>query len=57
MQTITVNKQTLQYLLDSVSDQESYDYAECESMGWSEVELERHTYNLILELQSVINAN
>lgn len=56
METVTVNKETLQKLLDYVSESEARDYEECAAMEWSEAELKNHAYALILELQSVINA-
>lgn len=56
METVTVNKQTLQKLLDYISESESRDYEECAAMEWSEAELENHAYALILEIQSSINS-
>ena len=57
METVTVNKETLQKLLDYVSESEARDFEECAAMEWSEAELENHAYSLILELQNIINAN
>jgi hypothetical protein len=57
METVTVNKETLQKLLDYVSESEALDYDECVAMEWSELELEKHAYSLIMELQNIINAD
>lgn len=57
MQTATVNKETLQKLLDYVSESEARDYEECAAMEWSESELGNHVYTLVQKLQACIDAN
>jgi hypothetical protein len=56
METVIVNKETLQKLLDYMSEDEARDYEECLGMEWSEDELKNHSYALIQELQDSINA-
>lgn len=55
MQTVLVNKETLQKLLDYIGPSESDDYEECASSDWSEEQLSNHAYALIIELQETIN--
>jgi hypothetical protein len=55
MTTATVNRDTLQKLLDYVSEEEARDFEECQSMGWTTEELEHHAHKLIQELQDCIN--
>lgn len=55
METVTVNKETLQKLLDYIGPDESRDYQECAEMEWTDEQLENHAYALILELQELIN--
>jgi hypothetical protein len=56
MTTISVNKETLQKLLDYIEPNESKDFEECIASEWSEAELEHHAFNLIRELQDSINS-
>jgi hypothetical protein len=56
METVTVNKETLQKLLDYISESEARDFEECAAMEWTKEELNNHIYSLIVELQDSINA-
>ena len=56
MNTVLVNKETLQKLLDYIGPEESKDFEECQSMEWSESELKNHAFSLVQELQDCINA-
>lgn len=56
METISVNKKTLQKLLDYIGPEESRDFEECVDSDWSEEQLENHAYSLIKELQDCINS-
>jgi hypothetical protein len=56
MNTVLVNKNTLQKLLDYIAEDEARDYEECLAMEWSESELKNHVYALIMEIQDSINA-
>jgi hypothetical protein len=56
MNTVLVNKNTLQKLLDYIAEDEIRDYEECLAMEWPLKELENHAYSLIRELQNSINA-
>jgi len=56
MNTATVNRDTLQKLLDYISADEARDFEECEAMGWTAEELDNHAHALIQELQDCINA-
>lgn len=55
METVLVNKETLQKLLDYIGPDEARDYEECSANEWSEAELANHCYALITELQDCIN--
>ena len=55
MDTVTVNKATLQKLIDYMIDDEIRDYEECLDMEWPTKELENHAYSLIKELQKSID--
>ena len=56
MNTVLVNKETLQKLIDYIAEDEARDYEECLAMEWSESELRNHAYALIMEIQDFINA-
>lgn len=56
MNTATVNRDTLQKLLDYIGADEARDFEECEAMGWTAEELDNHAHTLIQELQDCINA-
>jgi hypothetical protein len=56
MNTVLVNKETLQKLIDYIAEDEARDYEECIGMEWSESELKNHAYALIMEIQDFINA-
>jgi hypothetical protein len=56
METVLVNKDTLQKLLDYIEPDEYRNFEECQSMGWSKKELENHAFSLIQELQDCINS-
>jgi hypothetical protein len=55
METVLVNKETLQKLLDYIGPDEARDYEECSANEWSQAELANHAYALITELQDCIN--
>jgi hypothetical protein len=55
MDTVIVNKATLQKLIDYMIDDELRDYEECLDMEWPKKELENHAYALIKELQKSID--
>jgi hypothetical protein len=55
MDNVLVNKETLQKLLDYMSESEARDFEECQAMKWSESELSNHAFALIQELQDCIN--
>ena len=56
MNTVLVNKETLQKVIDYIAEDEARDYEECLAMEWSENELRNHAYALIMEIQDSINA-
>ena len=56
MDNVLVNKETLQKLLDYMSESEARDYEECKAMDWEDSELSNHAFSLIQELQDCINA-
>lgn len=56
MDNVLVNKETLQKLLDYMSESEARDFEECQAMEWSESELSNHAFALIQELQDCIHA-
>lgn len=56
MTTATVNRETLQKLLDYISADEARSFEECQATGCTAEELENHAHNLIQELQDCINA-
>jgi len=55
METVLINKETLQKLLDYIGPDEARDYEECIANEWSKAELANHAYALITELQDCIN--
>lgn len=55
METVLVNKETLQKLLDFIGPEESKDFEKCFLSDWPEHELEQHAFKLIQELQDCIN--
>jgi hypothetical protein len=56
MNTVLVDKETLQNLISYVAEAEARDYEECLAMEWSENELKNHVYALAMEIQDSINA-
>ena len=56
MDTVLVDKNTLQKLLDYVAYDESMNFEECIGMGYDEKQLENHAYSLIKQLQDSINS-
>lgn len=56
MTTATVNRDTLQKLLDYMSEDEARDFEECQAMDWPPEELKNHAHALIQELQDCLNA-
>jgi hypothetical protein len=55
MDTVIVNKATLQKLIDYMIDDELRNYEECLDMEWPTKTLENHAYFLIKDLQKSIN--
>jgi hypothetical protein len=55
MDTVIVNKATLQKLIDYMIDDELRNYEECLDMEWPTKTLENHAYFLIKNLQKSIN--
>lgn len=56
MTPATVNRDTLQKLLNYMSDDEARDFEECKSMDWTPEELQNHAHTLIQELQNCLDA-
>ena len=56
MTTATVNRETLQKLIDYMWQDESKDFEEYRAMEWTEEELEKHVFSLLVELQSFLDA-
>lgn len=54
METVTVNKETLQKLLDYMEKDEAKNYEEC-AEELTDTELANHAYSFIMELQNCIN--
>ena len=52
MTTATVNRETLQKLIDYMWQDESKDFEECQANEWTEEELENHVFSLLVELQT-----
>lgn len=57
METVTVNKETLQKLLNYIGPEEHADFEECLLNDWGHEELQHHAYTLIQKLQACIDAN
>ena len=56
MTTATVNRETLQKLIDYMWQDESKDFEEYRAMEWTEEELEKHVFSLLVELQNFLDA-
>lgn len=57
MNTVTVNLETLQKLLDYIGPDEARDFEECVASDWTDDQLQHHAHALVQELQDCINAN
>ena len=54
--TATVNRETIQKLIDYMWQHESKDFEECQAMEWTEEELEKHVFSLLRQLDHSMKA-
>lgn len=55
METVLVNKNELQSVIDYIMQNEEQDFLQCQSEGWDEGQLENHVFAVALNLQIMID--